>query len=275
MSSLVASAQTEAQDPGTRTDCTLQILELVSLAALTAIALTLRASQLHQTLAGDEIFTYQDVVRRGFTAVVTTVHVGGENSPPLFFVLAWLSSKLGNPSIWIRTPSLVLGTATVPLVYAVGRQSVGRAAGLIAAGIMALAPFAVLNGVEARPYATMTFFVALSTLAVVLGAGTARSFEPAYARGPFRTIAAYLDRVAGPRDPIRLSSVDGSLAVREEIQRPHLLVDSLSAMRSHTAVGGRAYRGRPRGLRQRPAAQTPRSPAWRRPRRLQSAARRV
>jgi hypothetical protein len=158
-------------------------------------------------------------------------------------------------------------------------------------GLSASMPFAALL-IGALLVAMPVRLTALSAavVAVVLGAGTARSFEPAYARGPFRTIAAYLDRVAGPRDPIRLISVDGSLAVREEIQRPHLLVDSLSAMWSHTAVGGRAYLvvdqtiaqikriGTPHepGFVFLSAAQTPRSPAWRRsPRRLQSAARRV
>ncbi len=55
----------------------------------------------------------------------------------------------------------------MPVTYLLGRDSVGRAAGLIGAGIMALAPFAVFYGVEARPYAAVMFFVALSTLALV------------------------------------------------------------------------------------------------------------
>jgi len=434
--------------------------ELIALALLTAIALALRASQLHQTLGGDEVFTYQDIFGHSFGAVLSTVHSGGENSPPLFFLLAWLAAKLGNASIWIRLPSLLLGTATVAVVYAIGRESVGRAAGLIGAGIMALAPFAVFYGVEARPYATMTFFVALSTLAllravrpgasrgwwllyslaaaaaayshytaifllavqalwslwlcrdriapalsanvaivllylpwlpnlrgkelavigalyplgvhrvltdllrpipghpaaplhaipttagmivvalcllggvaaliaqarrspgpgwirrspgagqrprlpaglgglsaltlatpvglllysllftdlwlprglsasmpaaalvigvllaalpvrlaavsvaavaVVLGAGTLRSFDSAYTRGPFRMIAAYLDRSAKPRDPVALISLVGELAVREELERPHVFVPSLAGMWSKTPVDGRAY----------------------------------
>ncbi|MGH2866687.1 MAG: glycosyltransferase family 39 protein [Solirubrobacteraceae bacterium] len=141
--------------------------EVLGVAALTAIAFALRLSQLHESLAGDEVFTYQDVVGHSFVSVLTTVHAGGENSPPLFFLMAWLSAKLGDPSVWIRVPSLILGTATVPVTYAVGRQSIGARAGLIAAAIMALAPFAVFYGVEARPYAAMTFFVALSTLALL------------------------------------------------------------------------------------------------------------
>jgi 4-amino-4-deoxy-L-arabinose transferase-like glycosyltransferase len=140
---------------------------LLAVTALTAVALALRLSQIHQSLAGDEVFTYQDVVGHSLGAVLRTVNTGGENSPPLFFVLAWLSAKLGNPSEWIRLPSVLLGSAAVPVTYLLGRESVGRLAGLIGAGIMALAPFAVFYGVEARPYATIMFFVALSTLALL------------------------------------------------------------------------------------------------------------
>jgi mannosyltransferase len=437
-------------------------VDLIGVTVLTAIALALRFSQIHQTLAGDEVFTYQDVVGHSLGTVVTTVNANGENSPPLFFVLAWLSAKLGNPTELIRLPSILLGSATVPVVYLLGRESVGRVAGrpgregagrvagLIAAGIMALAPFGVFYGVEARPYGAMMLFVALSTLAllratrpgaparwwvlytlaaaaaayshytsifvlgvealwalwlsrerirtavianlaigvlylpwlphvrgkalavigalyplgvhrvltdllrpipghpaaplrdiptiaglvafaacvlaglaatlirwrgsltadarreqgqllglaalalatpvgllvyslmvtdlwlprglsasvpaaalvigallaalpgrlaaltaavvaVVLAAGTVTSFEPIYTRGPFRAIAAYLDRTASPRDPIAVISVTGNLAVLEEVSRPHRIVPSIPALWRGTPPGARAY----------------------------------
>jgi 4-amino-4-deoxy-L-arabinose transferase-like glycosyltransferase len=142
-------------------------LELVALALLTILAFILRVSQLHQSLLGDEVFTWQDIDGRSFTSVLSTVHTGGENSPPLFFLLAWAAAHFGDPSVWIRVPSFVLGTATVPVVYVLGREVHGRTAGLIAAGIVAVAPFAVFYGIEARPYGTMMFFVALSTLALI------------------------------------------------------------------------------------------------------------
>jgi mannosyltransferase len=424
--------------------------DLVAVSLLTAIALALRLSQISQTLGGDEVFTYQDVVGHSLSAVLSTVNSGGENSPPLFFVLAWLSAKLGDPSEWIRLPSVLLGSAAVPVTYLLGRESVGRVAGLIGAGIMALAPFAVFYGVEARPYGTIMFLVALSTLAllratrpgapagwwvlytlsaaaavyshytsifvlgaqalwslwlsrqrirtavfanlgigllylpwlphvrgkalavigalyplgvhrvltdllrpipghpaaplhaiptiaglvafavcglaglaatlarwrrstrdgarrqqrallglaalalatpagllaysllatdlwlprglsasvpatalvigallaalpgrltalaaavvtVVLAVGTVRSFEPAYTRGPFRAIAAYLDRVAAPRDPVAVISVTGNLAVLEEVARPHRIEPSIPALWRSTPPGGRSY----------------------------------
>jgi uncharacterized membrane protein len=85
----------------------------------------------------------------------------------LFFALAWLSAKLGDPSVSIRLPSLVLGAATVPLVYAVGRETFGVRVGLLGAAALALSPFSLYYGIEARPYATMAFFVVLSTWALL------------------------------------------------------------------------------------------------------------
>ncbi len=139
----------------------------VAVGLITVIAFLLRISQFQQTLIGDEVSTYQDIVGHTFGSVLSTVHTGAENSPPLYFLLAWIAAKIGDPTVWIRVPSLLAGTAIVPVVYAIGRETVGRVGGLIGAGVMALTPFAVYYGLEARPYATMTFFVALSTWALL------------------------------------------------------------------------------------------------------------
>jgi 4-amino-4-deoxy-L-arabinose transferase-like glycosyltransferase len=149
-----------------------RLVSVIGLCALAAIAFGLRLAQIDQSLFGDELFTYSDVHGHSFASVLHTVQSGGENSPPLYFELAWASAKLGDPSVFVRLPSVVLGTATVPLVYALGRETVGRTAGLIGAAVVALSPSALFYGVEARPYATMVFFVALSTLALVRAVGT-------------------------------------------------------------------------------------------------------
>lgn len=136
-------------------------------ALLTLGAFALRASQLHQSLFGDEVLAYREVAGQTLGHTLRTVGTGVESSPPLFFVLAWLSAKLGDPTVWIRLPSLLLGSATIPVVYLLGRETIGRTGALIAAAIIAASPFATYYGIEARPYATMTFFVALSTLALL------------------------------------------------------------------------------------------------------------
>jgi uncharacterized membrane protein len=139
----------------------------VALAAITAVAFVIRLTQMRQGLLGDELTTYSEVVGRSLSSVMTSVNTGGENSPPLFFVLAWLCAKLGDPTVWIRVPSLVLGTATIPLLFLLGREVAGRSVGLIAAAVLALSPFSTYYGIEARPYATMAFFLTLATLALI------------------------------------------------------------------------------------------------------------
>jgi 4-amino-4-deoxy-L-arabinose transferase-like glycosyltransferase len=136
---------------------------VVVLFACTVAGFVLRLLAFHQSLYADELFTYADVHGRG---VFHQVRVG-ENSPPLYFLLAWLSSKLGSSPDWIRLPSLLLGTATIPLVGALGARVFTRPAGGLAAAAMALSPFAVFYGSEGRPYATLMFFSALSALLLV------------------------------------------------------------------------------------------------------------
>lgn len=147
---------------------------LIGVGALAVFTFFLRFTQIHQSLFGDEVWTYQDIYGRSLRAVLTNVHTGGENSPPLFFLLAYATAKLGDPTVWIRLPSIVLGAATIPLIYLIGRETVGRAAGLIAGAVIALSPFSFFYGVEARPYATMAFFVAVSTLALLRAVDTGR-----------------------------------------------------------------------------------------------------
>lgn len=135
--------------------------------ALTLAVLVLRASQLRQSLYGDEIWTYGDIVGHGLGRMIHDVYTGPENSPPLFFVLSWLSSKLGHPLVSIRLPSLLLGAGTIPLLYLVGREALDRRAGLLAAAILGLSPFSLYYGIEARSYATMAFCIVLSTFALL------------------------------------------------------------------------------------------------------------
>lgn len=140
---------------------------VIAVAVLTVLTFALRFSQIHQSLFEDELWTYQDIAGRTLAQVIRNVHTGNENSPPLFFILAFACAKLGNPIFWIRLPSIVFGAAILPVIYMIGRDTVGRVRGLVAAAIVALSPFSMYYGVQARPYATMAFFTALSTWALI------------------------------------------------------------------------------------------------------------
>ena len=145
--------------------------EWVAVAALTGLALALRAVYASQSLLGDELFTYDIVTRSSLGDMLVGVRET-ESTPPLYYLLAWLAAKLGNPDLTVRLPSIAAGTATVPLLFALTRRAGGTAAGLIAAGALALSPFALYYGSEARAYALAAFFVVAA--AVLLPAALER-----------------------------------------------------------------------------------------------------
>lgn len=131
--------------------------------ALTLIALVVRLIAIDESLFADELFLFDIVADRDLGEVMRDVH-DEESTPPLHFLLAWASAKLGEPTVWVRIPSVVAGTATVPLVYLLGARTVGRAAGVAASAVVAIAPFALYYSVEARAYGLMSFLAVLSTL---------------------------------------------------------------------------------------------------------------
>jgi len=141
---------------------------------LVIVGFLVRLAGIGESLFGDELFAYEEIHEHSLAQVVGNVTQGEENSPPLYFVLAWGAMKLGDDTVFIRLPSLVLGSATVAVVYLLGERMVGRSAGLVAAGLTALSPLAVYFSDEARPYATLMFLLAASTLALMSALDTRR-----------------------------------------------------------------------------------------------------
>lgn len=142
----------------------------VSVALLTVICvlgLVLRAVLMEQSLLGDELFTFEVSTRDGLRDVLAGVRSDLEVTPPLHFVAAWASAEAGDPRLWLRVPSLVAGTAAIPLIYALGRFTLGRGPALLAAALMALSPFAIFYSVEARAYGLLMALLTASTLALL------------------------------------------------------------------------------------------------------------
>jgi mannosyltransferase len=146
----------------------------LAVAALTVLGLALRLTGLHEGLFGDELYLYEIARLPDLGDVLSKVH-DTESTPPLGFVLAWAATKLGDPTITVRLPSLVLGTATIPLTYLLGARTVGRLPGLAGAAFFAVSPFAIWYAVEARAYSTMMFLAVLSALALVRALDTRRT----------------------------------------------------------------------------------------------------
>jgi mannosyltransferase len=132
---------------------------------ITALAAVLRFAFLdQQSFWFDEAVTVR-LVHKSFGGMLAALP-GTESTPPLYYVLAWGWSRIfGTGEVGLRALSAVLGTATVPVAFAIGRLFVSRRAGLYAAALVACSPLLVWYSQEARSYAFLVFLSALSVLA--------------------------------------------------------------------------------------------------------------
>ncbi|MGO9322218.1 MAG: glycosyltransferase family 39 protein [Solirubrobacteraceae bacterium] len=141
------------------------------LVALTLLAAALRLSTLDlQSFWYDEAFTPIHVLHASLWATLRSVsHT--ENTPPLWYVLAWADSRvLGTGEVALRLPSALAGIATVPVAWAIGRELEGpptRRAALVCAALVAVNPLFVWYSQEARAYALFVLMGALAMLCLL------------------------------------------------------------------------------------------------------------
>lgn len=157
---------------GGRSDVSVRVDWLV-VGALTVVALVLRVLFLGDSLLDDELYMYRIVHHTSVGTMLNLIR-HTEKTPPLFFLAPWVTVKLGDPTEWMRVPSLISGTACVPLGYVLGTRTVGRKAGVVGAAFLTLAPFGIYYGHNARAYAGLAFFSALSTLCLLTAVETNR-----------------------------------------------------------------------------------------------------
>jgi hypothetical protein len=158
---------TEASDKPTARQPDHRLAAAVSL--LTVLGLALRLTLFGDSLFGDELSSYYIVAGHSLGRVLHLLdYHTDELNPPLFFLLDWFSVKLfGLSAESLRLVSLITGTATVPLIYALGRRCVSVRAGVLGAFLVATCPFLIYYSTEARAYALMTFLVVVAALALL------------------------------------------------------------------------------------------------------------
>jgi len=103
-----------------------------------------------------------------------------DNHPPLYYALVkgWVSIA-GTSEVALRAPSAVFGTISVPLSYAIMRRLSGTVPALIAALLVAVSPFEVMAGQDARMYTLLQLLTLAATLLLILPDRPWR--RPAYA----------------------------------------------------------------------------------------------
>jgi len=136
----------------------------IALAVVCVAGAALRLATLGtQSLWLDEAVTAQ-LVRMDLAGMLSAIP-DSESTPPLFYVLEWASAQLlGTGEIALRALPAVLGTATIPIVWALAGRMAGARAGLAAAALVAVNPMLLWFSQEARAYALLALLGALSAL---------------------------------------------------------------------------------------------------------------
>jgi uncharacterized membrane protein len=135
------------------------------LAGLVALGAALRFATLGvQSYHHDEIVTASRVLRVGFGHAMDAVGFS-ESAPPLYYALAWIWTQITGTGPWgLRSLSALAGVATIPVAYLIGRELRSRRTGLLTAALVAVNPMLIWYSQEARAYAMLAFFCALSLL---------------------------------------------------------------------------------------------------------------
>jgi uncharacterized membrane protein len=139
---------------------------LADCGALLALATVLRFAWLgHASLWIDELFS----VCWSQLDLHFLLHEGAraETNPPAYYVLlhGWMEI-FGATEIAVRALSALASTATVLVVYAIGRLTADRLTAVLAAVLMAVNPVAIASAQEARAYALSALVDALGLLAM-------------------------------------------------------------------------------------------------------------
>jgi len=116
-----------------------------------------------QSLWFDEAVTAQ-LMRMRFVDLLQAIP-SSESTPPLYYVLAWFWAHVfGTGEAGLRSLPALLGSATIPIAWALGRRLGGDRAALAAAALVAFNPLLVWFSQEARSYALLALLGALSAL---------------------------------------------------------------------------------------------------------------
>jgi mannosyltransferase len=135
------------------------------LAALLVLGAALRLSTLGlQSFWYDEAFTPVHVLHHGLAATMRSV-AHTENSPPLWYLIAWLDVRvLGDGAVALRLPSALAGIATIAVAWPIGEELGGRLCALLSALLVAVNPLFVWYSQEARAYSLFVLACALALL---------------------------------------------------------------------------------------------------------------
>ena len=116
---------------------------------------------LRRELWYDELFVAWIAEQPSFAAVWTALAAGADNHPPLYYLLAHVTS---GSDAGLRAPSIIAMLGALLCVFFSARRLSGAAAGWLSVGLL-LSSEAALWAVQARSYSLTVLFAAASLLA--------------------------------------------------------------------------------------------------------------
>lgn len=136
-------------------------LDLATVIGAMAALAGLSALHLGRGLEFDEIATIREFVTASWSAVFTKVVVFNNHVP--FSALSRLSHlAFGSSEVAFRLPALVLGLASLPVLWSMVRHWLGAPVAAAAVWLLAVAPLMVQYSTSARGYTGLLFFGTLS-----------------------------------------------------------------------------------------------------------------
>lgn len=133
--------------------------------AIILLAFGLRLISLNQSLWMDEAISAVAVKSNSFIELITKF-APGDTHPPLYYLILKLWTVVfGYSEISLRLPSVILGAATIYVVYLIGKKIVGNNIGILSSLLLATSGLHLYYSQEARMYALSTFAVSLAVYA--------------------------------------------------------------------------------------------------------------
>lgn len=139
----------------------------VAILATTLLAFALRVlTLLSQSLWRDEVDALL-FATRPLPQLLEMFRQPGQNGPLFFLALRPWFAAAGTNEFSLRFPAALAGTLSIPLIYVLMVRLIDRRVALLTALFVAIAPYAIWYGQEAKMYALLTVLVPASLLAVV------------------------------------------------------------------------------------------------------------
>jgi 4-amino-4-deoxy-L-arabinose transferase-like glycosyltransferase len=115
------------------------------------------------------------MAQRGIAAIFGDRFGFYANQTPWHYLLVWLTIQPVDPattSVLVRLPSALAGAVLIWVVFALGREMFGLAAGLLAALLAAVSTSLLGVAQDARPYSLLTLLTALSAYCLLVAGRT-------------------------------------------------------------------------------------------------------